>query len=99
MVFWSRQIVEHVKSIDVTRPVTLVNYLSPDDDHAAKHIDIITINQYAGWYGAAGDLDTIVSDVTERMRWWYEKHNKPVIITEYGCDTIEGLHAVITIVE
>lgn len=93
--FLSRQIVEHVKSIDTTRPVTLVSDLDPDVDHAVQYIDIITMNQYAGWYDSIGDIDVIVTDITSRMRRWYQKHNKPVVITEYGCDTIEGLHAVL----
>jgi len=25
---------------------------------------------------------------------WKEKHNKPIIITEYGADTVAGLHSV-----
>lgn len=92
--FLFRQIYEHVKTIDTTRPVTLVNDLDPDVDHAQQHSDIITINQYSGWYGAMGFLDTVVPDTTGIARRWYEKLNKPIIVTEYGCDTIEGLHAV-----
>ncbi len=25
---------------------------------------------------------------------WKEKHNKPIIVTEYGADTVAGLHSV-----
>ena len=28
------------------------------------------------------------------MRAWVEKHDKPIIITEYGADTVAGLHCI-----
>lgn len=34
----------------------------------------------------------ITTHVVEEAITWNKKHNKPVMIGEYGADTIEGLH-------
>lgn len=38
----------------------------------------------------------ITSRVVDEAMSWYNKHNKPVLMSEYGSDTIEGLHLVRT---
>jgi hypothetical protein len=32
--------------------------------------------------------------MTEINCRWLVKHNKPIIVTEYGADTVAGLHSV-----
>uniref|UniRef100_A0A1B0A7B7 Beta-glucuronidase n=1 Tax=Glossina pallidipes TaxID=7398 RepID=A0A1B0A7B7_GLOPL len=39
-----------------------------------------------------GRLDMITKRIIDEATTWHEKHNKPVIISEYGADTVEGLH-------
>lgn len=63
----------------------------------AKHLDIISFNRYNGWYQNPGKLNMITSRVVDEAMSWYNKHNKPVLMSEYGCDTIEGLHLVSSI--
>lgn len=36
----------------------------------------------------------ITSRVVDEAMSWYNKHQKPVLMSEYGSDTIEGLHLV-----
>lgn len=57
-------------------------------------MDIISFNRYNGWYSNPGRLDMITNRVVEEAFEWNKKHNKPVIMSEYGADTIEGLHFV-----
>lgn len=60
-----------------------------------KHLDIISFNRYNGWYANPGHLDMITQRVIQEAEAWHQKYNKPVLMSEYGADTYEGLHLVI----
>ncbi|CAH1376183.1 unnamed protein product [Tenebrio molitor] len=87
-----REVVAHIKSLDTSRPVTVVNYQLPDEEYSGQFLDIASCNIYFGWYTNPGDLDTVVADVIAGAKRWNELHDIPVIVTEYGSDTLEGLH-------
>jgi beta-glucuronidase len=53
------------------------------------------LNRYYGWYVASGDLATAERDLEAELEAWAEKYSKPIIVTEYGADTLEGLHSVL----
>lgn len=36
----------------------------------------------------------ITQRVVQEAEAWYKKYNKPVLMSEYGADTYEGLHIV-----
>lgn len=36
----------------------------------------------------------ITKNVINEATSWHEKYGKPIIMTEYGADTLEGLHFV-----
>lgn len=57
-------------------------------------MDIVSFNRYNGWYQNGGLLDTIKVNVVKEATAWHAKHNKPVLMAEYGADTLEGLHYV-----
>lgn len=38
----------------------------------------------------------ITQNVITEATNWHSKHQKPVLMSEYGADTIEGLHIVST---
>lgn len=77
------------------RPVTVVvcnnDYVK---DLVAPAMDVICMNRYYGWYIFGGDLDSAKQAMKAEMEYWKEK-NKPVIITEYGADSVAGLHAAV----
>lgn len=58
-----------------------------------QHLDVICFNRYNGWYRHTGALYDIVQKVVDEATQFHG-HNKPVIMTEYGADTIPGLHLV-----
>ncbi|KAJ3645522.1 hypothetical protein Zmor_023171 [Zophobas morio] len=87
-----KQVVAHIKSLDTSRPVTVVNNQGADNEHSGQFIDVASCNVYHGWYDATGDIDVIVSQVLSAAKRWNELHDIPVIMTEYGADTQEGLH-------
>ncbi|KAI7815367.1 beta-glucuronidase [Rhyzopertha dominica] len=87
-----RQIVQHVKSLDRTRPTTIA--ISSNVELDGKHLDIISFNRYNAWYSNPGHLETITENVIAEAVAWNKKHNKPVLMSEYGADTMEGMHFV-----
>ncbi len=75
-------------------PVTLVE---PSLGYAhnscvAKFSDVLCVNRYVGWYTDHGDLSVIKKQLAKDLTDFYEKYHKPVILSEFGADTIEGLH-------
>jgi len=57
-------------------------------------VDVLCINRYYGWYQDIGQLQTISYKLTSELTEWYQRYERPIIITEYGADTVAGLHAV-----
>ena len=53
--------------------------------------DVICLNRYYGWYTGGPDLEASKEALEKEMDFW-ETEGKPVIITEYGADTVMGLH-------
>lgn len=76
------------------RPCTLVSIQmkdAPETDCTKDLSDVICLNRYYGWYSGGPDLIGPMKDFTKELEGW-GKHGKPVIITEYGADTVMGLH-------
>ncbi|TWO34501.1 beta-glucuronidase [Seonamhaeicola sediminis] len=55
------------------------------EDEFAKVVDVLSFNQYYGWYG--GKIDNI-----KNIRWEIDI-DKPVIISEFGAGALQGYHA------
>jgi beta-glucuronidase len=54
------------------------------EDPLAEHLDLVSFNQYIGWYdGAPEKIDRITWEIT---------YNKPVFISEFGGDARAGNH-------
>ena len=89
-------LVQLTRELDATRPVMFVNlmYASPDKDKIADMFDLLGINRYYGWYNDTNDLAGAERHLEAELRVWQEKYGKPLVITEYGADTIAGLHSV-----
>ncbi|GKX30653.1 beta-glucuronidase [Vallitalea longa] len=88
-----KPIVELTKKLDPYRPVTIVEYQGalPFNSRITNLIDVITLNRYYGWYIASGDLDYTKELLRRELIWWWDLYNKPIMMTEYGTDTILGL--------
>lgn len=88
---------EVAREADPTRPVGFVNVmLAP---HGACRVsqfgDVIMLNRYYGWYADTGDLAGAELHWLAELGNW-SRENKPIIITEYGADTIAGQHAIVS---
>ena len=74
------------------RPVTLVCCQNDyTKDITTRTMDVVCLNRYYGWYNLSGDLDAACAAWNEELDFWAQQ-GKPVMFTEYGADTVEGLH-------
>ena len=88
-----KEVIEHAKSV-WDRPVTIVELYKSDETLASQYVDVICINRYYGWYYDHGDLSVIYEQMKEELQKWHDKYQKPIIITEFGADTVEGIHSI-----
>lgn len=87
------ELYKFTKSLD-SRPVMSISMAAHhEDDVAIEHCDIIGMNRYYGWYTKPVDLEQAGEDLAREMDATFEKYGKPVMMTEFGADTIEGLHS------
>ena len=88
-------LVELTRELDPTRPVTFANVMfSPyEKDLIADLFDVMSLNRYYGWYVDAGDLETAERKLEAELLGWQEKFGRPIIMTEYGADTMPGVHS------
>lgn len=81
------------RELDPNRPVGFVNVqFSPAGQCLLTELaDVVMINRYYGWYTETGDLraarDAFEAELTE-----WEKTGKPILVMEFGADTVAGLH-------
>jgi beta-glucuronidase len=91
--YW-KEIYQHVKNLDDSRPITLPACAKWGvDDLSYKYSDFISINRYWGWYEVPGDMEKAGEMLEKEMINLFEKYQKPIMLTEFGADTVEGLHA------
>ncbi len=85
-------LVKDAKKLDATRLVSAAlevgynkgtNYI---DDPLGEYTDIVSLNEYLGWYGGLPD--------TCRTARWETKYKKPFFISETGAGSKGGFHDV-----
>jgi beta-glucuronidase len=88
-------LVELTRELDPTRPVGFVNVMFDDysKDVITDLFDVIMLNRYYGWYLHTGDLASAEKALEAELRGWEDKYGKPMIMTEYGADTMSGQHS------
>jgi beta-glucuronidase len=89
-------LVELTRKLDPTRPVCSTASLltTHENDRIADLFDVVCLNRYYGWYLTNGDLTTAEALMETELQAWVDKLGKPVLMTEYGADTLPGLHSV-----
>ncbi len=91
-----RPLFDVARAADPTRPVSFVNVmLAPHGAcRVSQFADVLMLNRYYGWYTHTGDLDAAEAAWEAELQAW-AGDGKPIIITEYGADTLPGLHSVL----
>ena len=87
------KVTETIKSLDSTRPVTLVMYQSKSVDTCCGLVDFICVNRYYSWYSEPGRLERAGAKLKASLLRWHKRYGKPVMLSEFGADTIAGLHS------
>lgn len=75
------------------RPCTMVSVQMTNyqEDCTLRLSDVFCLNRYYGWYAAGGDLAAAEKLCREELSFWNQQ-GKPFMYTEYGADTVMGLH-------
>ena len=81
---------QYTRSMDSTRLISMAmevtsasNYKNRLHDNMSKYVDVVSFNQYIGWYRDVNDAPKMV---------WEIPYDKPVIISEFGGGAKYGLH-------
>ncbi|MGO4248961.1 beta-glucuronidase [Paenarthrobacter sp. RAF54_2] len=89
-------LVQLARELDPTRPLTYaaVMFATFQNDKIADLFDVLSINRYYGWYIFTGDLKTAEDYLERDLRGWLEAFGKPIMMSEYGADTMPGQHSI-----
>lgn len=81
---------EYARSLDSTRLISMAmevvgadNYVNRLNDDMNKYVDVVSFNQYIGWYRDVNDASKMT---------WEIPYDKPVIISEFGGGAKYGYH-------
>lgn len=86
-----KELISTIRNLDKTRLITAALKVSHKggtktiDDPLGAYLDILSINQYVGWYGT-GYPDKI-TDVK-----WESNYTKPMLFSEFGAGALYGNH-------
>ena len=87
-----KDIFAHTRKL-TTLPIMIVEWINPYDNKVAQLADVIGLNRYIGWYVNLAELEIAKSKLIQDLSAYHDKFKKPIIVTEFGTDTIAGLHA------
>lgn len=91
--YW-KEVFGVARDLDSARPVTVPNCSRAGlNDPVFEFSDILSINRYYGWYEYPGNLDLAVEKLAAEMDDLFRKYGKPVLVTEFGADSITGSHS------
>ncbi len=81
---------QYARSLDNTRLISMAmevtgqsNYVNRLNDNMNEYVDVVSFNEYIGWYRDVNDASKMSWDIP---------YNKPVIISEFGGGARYGLH-------
>jgi beta-glucuronidase len=89
-----RDVINYTRELDSknNRPITAVTDRAYNVDTAAQFVDILAINRYFSWYSDTGHTEVIRESMILDVENWVRTFNKPIMVSEYGADTITGMH-------
>ena len=81
---------KYARSLDDTRLISMAmevtgasNYMNRLNDNMNQYVDVVSFNQYIGWYRDVNDAPKMT---------WEIPYNKPVIVSEFGGGAKYGYH-------
>ena len=85
-------LVDDVHRLDPSRPTTLAGIMGCPPEWL-NTCEIVMVNRYFGWYTHGGQLDAAAAVLEQELDALYAALGKPIIISEFGADTLPGHHA------
>ena len=87
------------RQLDSTRPITFANVAGAtyETDRISDMFDVLCLNRYYGWYVDTGDLAEAKAGLSSELQGWVKTYGKPIIMSEYGADTLSGLHSMLAV--
>jgi beta-glucuronidase len=82
----------YARGLDSTRPFTITG-MSATETAWLELSDVLCLNRYNGWYGRPGQPDAAGALLGPEVDALHKRLGKPIMITEFGADTIAGVHA------
>ena len=82
------------------RPISIVTHMmsTPNVCQVADVTDVLCLNRYYGWYTQSGELGLVDEIFSAELDGWGKRcPGKPIMFTEYGADTIAGMHDVTSV--
>lgn len=92
-VHFFKEMADHTRFLDNTRPITYVSYLEPSENKAIPYFDVMCLNKYYGWYTGCGQIEEMLPEFEACLDNFYDTFKKPLIVTEFGADAIQGMHS------
>ena len=84
------RLAQYARSLDDTRLISMAmevtgasNYVNRLNDNMNQYVDVVSFNQYIGWYRDVNDAPKMT---------WEIPYNKPVIVSEFGGGAKYGDH-------
>ena len=84
------RLAQYARTLDDTRLISMAmevtgasNYVNRLSDNMNKYVDVVSFNEYVGWYRDVNDAPKMT---------WEIPYNKPVIISEFGGGARYGYH-------
>lgn len=87
-----KKIAEYARSLSPW-PLMLVENVNPNATKASEYFDVIGLNKYNAWYNNHSEIHLINAQLTADLKLWRDRFHKPLVLTEFGADTIEGNHS------
>ena len=85
-------LVDDARRLDPTRPATLAGIMGCPTEWLDV-CDFVMVNRYFGWYTHGGQLDAAEAVLDQELDALNAALGKPIIISEFGADTLPGHHA------
>jgi len=85
------KLMDRAKDLDPTRLVTFAT-LGGTPTSWTEQCDVLCMNRYWGWYVLGGQLDRALLSFEQELDSVWETWHKPIIMTEFGADTMAGMH-------
>jgi beta-glucuronidase len=84
-------LMRRARELDSSRLVTFVN-LGDSPASWLEQCDVLCLNRYWGWYVLGGQLEKALVCLEQELDATWEFWHKPIILTEFGADTLAGMH-------